>query len=746
MKKYFTLIICMWCFFPLFSQNKDDKTKNDCTVKNITINNLTHDNQLSKYLIDENRSGVINLHPFTLEDIGGWENFISSIKTDPNITFRYKGNKPSRLFDGVFHQYQQLYNGIEVEDGGFTIFTNTENIQAIAGPPCPGCPLVHPCDQIQMFTPYIYENINISSNPTISNNQISNALQGNNVSVISKELKIVNNLTKNCEYRLVFLTKYNDRNEGDMIGWVDAIQGKLLYKTNQHNFKNAPTTNFGVRNMNDQINGNNTVLRNDVLAVHNMANVTTFINPFTGAALPVGFTSQCGNSFNDNQIPTSPTTRDWEVGDASTEIFQAFWMADEVITTFSTNLGINFTNVHIGVHPTAEGASSFSPGTPSTRSDFVFGLSEGNSTIEYDVLAHELGHSIIREFISSFQIEGGSLHEGLADIFGTYIESILDPNGLDWQIGDDIPFVFRDLENTTRNCFTDIQNLTQVHERGEALGHWFFLCVNGNPDIQPMNIDEVMNLIVDALPNVGTNTDYPDLMRAVMTLAESRFGTCSDQFITILRAWERICVPTGHRMVNPNAPCAVLTGNTYVCEESNYINICIGGNIGLSTNFGSWTIIGRNSTSFKSTRGMQGNSQYGGHCLQIYQIPDMQFYPQTITIQYWHPEIGETINTSVVINDCDGDDPTCSQYHNVGSKPINLNNQHQFNLENIEEIGELRTKIERGDITVKVFDIMGRILNLNELNQFQLNKNNQLLIYTYWDNNGKLISSKKVFW
>lgn len=423
-------------------------------------------------------------------------------------------------------------------------------------------------------------------------------------------------------------------------------------------------------------------------------------------------------------------------------------MTDLVIDELNERLGINFTNVRVGFQPAYDNAQSVAGGLPNNQADFVFGIINGVSTVEFDVVAHELGHAIVRQFIEYSLIEGGSLHEGISDMFGTFIESILDPNGLDWVIGNDMPLAIRDLENTTRNCFTNIQNEQSRHLRGEALGHWFFLCVNGSAanNIPPMNIAEVMNLVVDALPNLGNNADYPDLMRATISLAAFRFGTCSDQFRTILRAWEQICVPTGHRMVNPNVPCADLTGVTSVCEENNIINICVSQNAVANFNFGRWTIIGRNSTDFKSVGGMQGNSQHGGNCINIFKIADMPFYPQTITIQYWHPQIGQTLTRRVVIRDCDGDDPTCHEYYNgVGRSSQDKLSAAIFNeFINTDDI-DLRTKIDNGELKLIVYDLMGNIVNPSIYSDINNITCPQILIYTYWDKNGRLIKTKKVF-
>lgn len=644
---------------------------------------------------------------------------------------QYHSSTPSRTLDGTFHKYVQYYKGIEVIDGGFTILTNTEDIQAIAGPPCPGCPPINPCDELQMLSPYIYENMNISTVASITELQFSQVLNVPVSNVSDYELIIVNNIMQNCEYRLTYLVNYTSEEEGEMVGWVDAHSGQFLHKAPLHNNKNAPTANFGSQFMNDTENGNLTELRNQRLRCYDMTGIQ-------------------GINFNEIDIPASPIIRDWEAGDANPEVFQLFWMTDLVIDELNDRLGINFVNVRVGFQPTFGNARSIAGGLPNNQADFVFGIINGASTVEFDVVAHELGHAIVRQFVSSALPQGGSLHEGISDMFGTFIESILDPNGLDWVMGDNMPLAIRDLQNTTRNCFTDIQNLTSNHDRSEALGHWFFLCVNGSPanNIPPMNIEEVMNLIVDALPNLGNNADYPDLMRVIINLAIARHGPCSDQVRTLVRAWERICVPTGHKFATPTAPCYELVGQTSVCEESNIINICLSAATGVinNFNFGRWTIIGRNSTDFKSTRGMQGNSQDGGNCLKIFKIPDMPFYPQTMTIQYWHPQIGQTLTRRVVIRDCDGDDPTCHEYYNgVGRSNQNELSTAIFNEFSDVDYIDLRTKIDNGELKLIVYDLMGNIVNPSIYSDINNLTSPQILIYTYWDNRGDLVQTKKVF-
>lgn len=644
--------------------------------------------------------------------------------------------KQSRLFEGYFYRYQQLYMGIPVVNGGFSILVETGNPDAIPGP-CNECPPGGPCGLITALAPHIYEVMGAAPTvPTITEQSISNHLPYpvNEVAIKSSKLKIVGNIKRDCEYRLAWQIDYTRQSEGEFIGWLDAQTGELLFNKHKHDYKNAPTTDWGVQWMDDEEDGNNTVLRNERLVAYDMTGVAEF------------FTSDLGDDFDSDQIPESPTNRDWNNTDAPEDVFQAFWMTDQVIETYQTELDIGFSDVHIGVHPTATGATSFGPAIPSEKSTYVFGLINGDPTIEYDVIGHELGHTVIREYFSSGMIEGGSLHEGIADMLGTYIEAEL--NGLDWQMGDDIPFIVRDLQGTTRNCFTTIATLTSEHDRSEALGHWFFLCVNGDAanNIPAMNIDEVMDLVLEAMPNLGDNPDYPDLMNATMDLAESVYGTCSDQFLTILRAWEQICVNTGHRMVDPNEPCAILAnaGTNFPCEENDFFSICLSSNSGLNTNQGNWKIIGRESVYFESTAGMQGNSQTGGSCITITEIPEMPYYPQDITIQYWNSEVGQTITHRITIRDCDGDDPTCEEYYGIEGLAKGDGLLKEIASKKEAENQSLEEGITDSPLHVIAYDLMGNKLDIpNERLIWRQGAEPKIIILTYWDDEGKLVKSEK---
>jgi len=111
-------------------------------------------------------------------------------------------------------------------------------------------------------------------------------------------------------------------------------------------------------------------------------------------------------------------------------------------------------------------------------------------------------------YIDVITLAEESMIEGISDMFGVYVKSKL--AFLDWEIGDR-----RLSESNQFSCYTNgsVINATEEHDRGRMLGHWFYLCVNGNApnNIPAMDIAEVMELVYEALPNLSESPDFPDL-------------------------------------------------------------------------------------------------------------------------------------------------------------------------------------------------------------------------------------------
>lgn len=261
-----------------------------------------------------------------------------------------------------------------------------------------------------------------------------------------------------------------------------------------------------------------------------------------------------------------------------------------------------------------------------------------------------------------------------------------------------------------------------------------------------MGMEEVISIVLDALPNTGGNPDYPELMRLTLTFAARKFGTCSSQFRTILRAWEQICVNTKHPMRNPDMPCLQLVGSTQVCEENENIYISLSTSFpGFNLDHGRWRLLGRRSSDFQTFIGMQGNTQYGGYTFVSTHTPKMPYYPQTMTLSYWHPLRPDVPEIKIQLIDCLGDDPDCHQYYTTTTRPVDhslIIQENQRNQLGMDINGE--NKILHSDqLTLVVYNMQGVQVPIPD--KTSIYGLASILIYTYWDREGNLMKTQKVF-
>lgn len=448
--------------------------------------------------------------------------------------------------------------------------------------------------------------------------------------------------------------------------------------------------------------------------------------------------------YLDNLIPTSNTNVDWELTDADANVYQAHWVTSTTVDFFDL-LGIDFGTIHVGANCTGLNAGALF-GSNLTEGFIVIGESNGSTLAEFDIVGHELGHIFLNEFLDYDEGGNASLHEGIADMLGVFIEMQQNNGTPDWEMGEDVPFIVRDLENPLFDCFDEVEDFgfgncfECQHNRSTPLGHWFFTAsTGGTPNIGVLN---TLNVVLEALNLIGEDSDYEDLMEATLTVVEENFGRCSSEFAAINNAWENICVETGYGILDTN-PCDFkISGPSWVCEESNYANFCIDG--GIPNNFWKWTIIGKKSTEFTSVGGMQGNGQNGGQCLTLIDFPDYPYYPQYITIKVWSNSNQKEVRKRVKIVDCDGDDPTCEEYYDnlLVSPGINSFEQsHEF-----LSSSELRGTYEDQRISEYVlYDLYGNriaiLTSLEQIDRFSLL--NGIYIVVEINNQGKLINSRK---
>jgi hypothetical protein len=158
MKTVLTFTLTLFVF-SLNSQSVKLYQNHECGKSNLVLQDMDQSNPLYPYLVGEDRDGFIQTHPFTLDEVGGWGAFQQALAGNVNTTFEFAGITKSRLFSGYFLRYQQLFHGIPVVNGGFTIHIEPDP-DYIPGPPCDGCPPVPLCGLISGVASYVMGDFN----------------------------------------------------------------------------------------------------------------------------------------------------------------------------------------------------------------------------------------------------------------------------------------------------------------------------------------------------------------------------------------------------------------------------------------------------------------------------------------------------------------------------------------------------------------------------------------------------------
>ncbi|MEP7198060.1 MAG: M4 family metallopeptidase, partial [Saprospiraceae bacterium] len=388
--------------------------------------------------------------------------------------------------------------------------------------------------------------------------------------------------------------------------------------------------------------GNTTTLK----SFDNRIRIVDFDNPLNTEVVVY-------TSWRDQPTPTSTATRDWN-SEASNLAYQALYISDLVVSQFD-NLGIGsfFSDVWIGTQEVYDNALALNwLDNLTPQAILIGGDSYGDPLALPDLIGHELTHIYLRQFLKFGKKGASSLIEGLADIFGTFIESKIQGYE-DWRICDDEPGAQsafnRDLSNPGSNadCFTKVLDEKSSHKRGQPLGFWYYLISTGktSPIIPSLGLDKAMEIVMASLKNLDNNSDYKDIMKATMSYVLEKYGRCSNEFRSVAQAWEFICVPTGYGDQNGDVPAcgmSICMNNNIICEETDQIYLCACGQYPNNAIF-NWTIIGPKSTEFNAYGGITGNAPHTTqNCLQITDIPKYSYYPQYLKIRAFSGNTCET--------------------------------------------------------------------------------------------------------
>jgi hypothetical protein len=345
-------------------------------------------------------NGIVYFDPSKVQE-HGQDAIFDMLQLDEGITFELKGTQQSRFNEQkVYRRFQQYYNGIIVEGGGYSV---SSLVTGGGNPSAPEPGWDGPCDAVAMIAFYVLTEIGIETTPTIGKVSLPNIL---GISTYQKaNLVISHNISNGCEYNLVWKVNYFD--EGSKMSYVDALSGDIL-KTIETDLRiDAPTEIYGTQNLNDFTSGGITTLESpsgDVIA-YDFSNFNT-----AGAN---NCTDRIISDFQSNQIPTT-TNNQWTLTDAPASLYQGFFVVSNVKQYFN-NVNINFDNINVGVNCSEVNAASLQ-GSTIQNTFITIGTNGTTSLAVFDIIGHELGHTYLNDFLNYTNIANASLHEGISDL------------------------------------------------------------------------------------------------------------------------------------------------------------------------------------------------------------------------------------------------------------------------------------------------------------------------------------------
>jgi Zn-dependent metalloprotease len=634
--------------------------------------------------------GLIVFNKNRIQELNDFNKITELLRYERESSFRLERETKSFLDDSRYQYFQQYYKEVLVEGGGYS-----KNI-----------PTDDPCLSVLALGVNIAYDIKLDITPNITENKLKSLLFESfptDSEEINSQLVISCNMFNNCDYRLNWRVEYVSN--GSKISWIDAKTGEILKTIDGNQKMNAPTEVYGIKNLKDSKEGGKTFLRSPDKSIiaYNMSS----LSPCPTST----------NAFKDNLIPNTTDT-EWKTSVASANVYQTFYVTTEAKQIYK-ELGIDFKKINVGSGCDEENAFSLK-GSTTDNAFIVMGASYG----VLDMVAHELGHTYLSKFLNNDKNGNKSLHEGIADMLGTYIESKFQKS-TDWEMGDDHNKlkndIGRDLQDPDSefDCFTKVKDISEEHDRSIPLGHWFYLITEGDKsnNIPALGILPAIKIVLEALNLIGKDADYPDLREKTIYLAGNKYGRCSNELKAITNAWVKIMCD-GKKQEDCKFQ---INSPDIVCEENNKISMCMDDDnliSGLRWYLPSdWTFNGQKNNS---------NTIENVECVHVTHFPTYQYYPQYFKIEVYSLKLGKWTTKEIKLIDCDGDDPSCNH---VSGKPIKENTD------------------DKTPTTFGIYDITGRLVksgNIEELTDFRINSTNGMMFCIYYDNQGRYIKTEKI--
>lgn len=514
----------------------------------------------------------------------GWIYFKNPSAINPNTVFSaYSaafnlGNDDQMLFVkdivdnlGIKHTfYQQHYKGIKLEVGQNAVHSNNGNSYLLTGAICKGLnmnivPAISSSAAISLAKNYVNSTIYMWEDSLA---QINLKIDKNDVNATyypSPELLITMNGTDlpiiPSNFKLSYKVDiYSKQPNTARAIYIDAFTGAII-KEHSLNYSclssNAlpPVANSCVSTFaNTLYSGNQSIPAFYTANPANGNNLEYKLeNPCKGGGVLTKLIS-VGDVYTTSQTS-------WGSGPTNAQLTQLHWATnkyyDFLLSTFNRQ-SIDNNNGQLLSYVNTVGPQFNGIGV-----DMPVGYGTN------DFIGHEWGHGMSKFAVSGTlpnSGEGGSINEGISDIWGTLFEYYLNSGNItNWTIGEDYNAVgFRNLSNPSSKNMPDTYlgnyySGAGPHEKGQVLGYWFYLLsqggsgANSSPDPNPLynhmayNISGIglvqsSQILYKAYDYLNFSSNYYDLRNATIQAAIDLYGSNCTASNRVKDAWDAVGV------------------------------------------------------------------------------------------------------------------------------------------------------------------------------------------------------------
>jgi Zn-dependent metalloprotease len=309
------------------------------------------------------------------------------------------------------------------------------------------------------------------------------------------------------------------------------------------------------------------------------------------------FTNNNTTTYSNTDITNTSAT--WTMSEAGLD---AHWGAEMTYDYYLTQHGRNSIDgngfrLDSYVHHDNNYSNAFWDGQRMT-----YGDGSGNNTpfTAIDIAGHEITHGLTSNTANLvYNAESGALNESFSDIFGISIDFINRPGVADWELGDDLGFIIRDMadpnsENDPHTYFGNFwASLTGgdnggVHTNSGVQNFWFVLLTDGgsgtNDNGDSYTINQLgltiagqvafRNLTVYLTPS----SQYADARFYAIQSTVDLFGGCTPEVEAVTNAWYAVGVGAAYVPVTVSDFDAPTLTSCSAPFTANFNNLSVNGN------------------------------------------------------------------------------------------------------------------------------------------------------------------------